>query len=194
MRQAYADERYAKYCEGSVPRWEMDSLSFYYTGHELNAEAEARYGIDNFFAMSEIPVIADVQTRRDRKTGVEIKWNRYALSRIAGTVLDKNTTRHTITLLTTNGVVTVKFYAGNFAHYNKKISSVNEDGKKTILDKSWFDRGNILLISGYRRGDTFVPKTYHDSIYQNSVCLIKKIHSSGVLEMQLKREEGNNDE
>ena len=47
-----------------------------------------------------------------------------------------------------------------FAHYDKQISERGEDGKKHVIEKSWFARGSKIIISGIRRGDSFIAKKY----------------------------------
>lgn len=185
-------ETWEKYCQGTVSKWEMDALSFYYTEHELTKVSAAKYGLDNFSAIPAEPVVIGSATRKikDKVTGAikDSTWDKYQLYRIAGTVLDKNKNKHSLTLLTTDGVVTVKFYAEAFAHYDKQVSKIDPaTGKKTVLEKSWFARGNNLLITGIRRGDTFFPKKYQDSIYQHTVCLITSVSNTGDIEMQLER-------
>ena len=104
-------------------------------------------------------------------------------------MLDRDNTKHTISLLTLEGVVTVKFFAGNFAHYNKQISEkLPGQDKKTVIEKSWFARGTKLLITGIRRGDNFVPKKYSDSVYNHTVCLIEEVLPDGSLQLKLDRE------
>lgn len=193
IRQA-AHAIWDKYCQGTVPKWEMDSLSFYYTEHELAHVNMNEYALSNFSEIPETPVKVgeSVRSVKDKTTGEtkQTTWDKYQLYRIAGTVLDKNKTKHSITLLTTDGVVNVKFYAGAFSHYDKQISKVSPDGgKKTVLEKSWFTRGNKLLITGIRRGDTFMPKKYYDSIYQHTVCRIDDVYSNGSMTMTYERTE-----
>ena len=62
--------------------------------------------------------------------------------------------------------------------------------RKTILENSWFTRGNCLMISGIRRGDQFVAKKYYDSIYQHTVCFIENILSNGDCILKFERESG----
>ena len=95
--------------------------------------------------------------------------------------------KNTVTLLTPDGVVEVKFYKGQFGFYDRQISEVNEDGSKTVLEKSWFSRGSKLLITGYRRDTQFVPKNYKDSIFKHSVQLILNVDEDGKLELQSDR-------
>ena len=44
--------------------------------------------------------------------------------------------------------------------YNRQISEVQADGSKKVLEKGWFSRGTKIMVTGYRREDTFVAKTY----------------------------------
>jgi DNA polymerase-3 subunit alpha len=44
--------------------------------------------------------------------------------------------------------------------FNRQISEVNEKGEKKVKEKGWFTRGVKLLVTGYRRDDTFVAKKY----------------------------------
>ena len=172
----YANEIWDKYCQGSISKWEMDSLSFYHSKHELADVNMGEYNLSNFDTIPEEPVVIE---KKETPKGTKEK---YQLFKIAGTLLDKNATKHYITLLTTTGVVTVKFYDGAFVHYNKQISSINEEtGKKNIVEKSWFTRGNKLLITGIRRGNTFYPKRYYDSIYQHTVCLIEEVNGEDLV-------------
>ncbi|WP_253721062.1 PHP domain-containing protein, partial [Brevibacillus brevis] len=53
----YQDE-WLKYAEGSVSKWEMSSLSFYYGDHELAGVNYQKYGIVDFNELPEEPVVA----------------------------------------------------------------------------------------------------------------------------------------
>lgn len=170
----YQDE-WLKYAEGSVSKWEMSSLSFYYGDHELAGVNNQKYGIVDFNELPEEPVVAGYYKSRGQDRP------KYEIVRIAGTVLDKDKNKHTVSLLTTSGVVTVKFYDGAFAHYNKQVSSINSEGKKEIVEKSWFTRGNKLLLCGYRRGSQFRPYKYIDSIYSHTVAMIDQVNENGDL-------------
>ena len=75
----------------------------------------------------------------------------------------KNDNRHSITLLTTTGVVSVKFTGDYYAMYKKQISQVQPDGTKKVMEKGWFKRGTLLMITGYRREDQFVAKRYKNT-------------------------------
>ena len=78
------------------------------------------------------------------------QYPKFALSRICGTVLDRDKNKHTITLLTEYGVVTLKMYSGQFSFYDKTISANDEEtGTKVVLEESWFKRGSKLMITGF---------------------------------------------
>lgn len=147
-----------KYTEGNISKWEMDALSFYYHDHELATLRNNVYGIDNFFELPEEPEVDRIFNTKD---GSEIKM--FKLSRIAGTVIDKDKNKNTVSLLTPNGVVIVKVWKNQFAKWDKQISQRDKDGVKHIVEKSWFQRGNKLMILGIRRGDNFIPKKYKNT-------------------------------
>lgn len=187
-RQAFANEIWQKYCAGSISSWEMDSLCFYYHPHELAIVDTQRCGISDFSSIPAEPVAVEHIQRTNKATGQVTSLPKYRLYKIAGTVLDKNANKNSVTLLTTTGTVTVKFYAGTFSYYDKQISDrLPGQDKKTILEKSWFQRGNKLLVTGIRRGDLFYPKRYSDSIYQHTVCLIRGVNPNGTLDLQFER-------
>lgn len=146
-----------KYALGSLSQWEMQSLCFYYHDHELKDIDTNKYGIIDFNNLSTEPVIDYFFKRNNVNIPI------YKLYRIAGTVIGKNDTRHTVSLLTTSGVINVKFTRDYYAMFNKQISEVNDKGEKKIKEKSWFTKGTMLLVNGYRRDDTFVSKKYKSS-------------------------------
>ena len=156
-----------KYCKGSLSKWEMDSVSFYSHPHELAGADLSAYNCVDYFSLPEEPVI---------ETEIMIKGKKvplYKIVRIAGTVLDRDKNKHSVTLLTTSGVVTVKIFGTVFAHYDKQISERGEDGKKHITEKSWFARGEKIIISGIRRGEVFLGKKYARTPWH----LVEKIES-----------------
>lgn len=171
-------ELWSSLVSGTVPKWEMDSVSFYSDKHELEGVDYSRYGISNFYSLSEEPIVTEEYEWRGRP------MKNYQLFTIIGTVLDKNANNNTITILTLEGVVTVKTYSGSFSHYNKQVSRKNGD-KKEVLEKSWFSRGNLLMLIGYRRGDQFVLKAPKG---QHTINLINEVRSDGSLGLQSERE------
>ena len=150
-------EMWDKYAQGTLSHWEMESLCFYYHEHELTNVNKNKYGIVDFFNLPTIPKV----DKYFKRNGIQLPI--YKLYRVAGTVIGKNDTRHSVALLTTNGVINVKLTRDYYAALNRQISEVNENGEKKIMEKSWFTRGTMLLINGYRRDDSFVAKKYKNS-------------------------------
>ena len=101
--------------------------------------------------------------------------------------MDKNKDKGLITLLTTTGVVTVKFNKGAFLHYNKQISVVDENGTKNVIEKTWLGRGSKILVCGYRVGNQFRVYNYADSIYKHTCNLITDIQENGDISVQTER-------
>jgi len=152
-------ETWNKYCEGTLSKWEMDSISCYIHEHELKEVKLKSFGIDDFFKMDERPEIEKYIPIKGKMVPI------FRLFRIAGTVLDRDKAKKTVTLLTVNGVVTVKIYGGVFAQYDKQISERGADGKKHVIEKSLFTRGNKIIVTGIRQEDSFLAKTYARTPY-----------------------------
>lgn len=142
-----------KYCLGNLSKWEMDSVSFYSHEHELNDVDLEIYGIDNFFDLSEQAEVERVIPIKGKQVPI------FKLHRIAGTVLDRDKAKKTVQLLTPNGVVSVKVY-GAFEAYDRQISVKGPDGKKHVLEKSMFSRGNKIIVTGIRAEESFIAKVY----------------------------------
>lgn len=181
MNQRLYDDMYKKYGAGSVSKWEMDSCSFYSHKHELADVKKQIYGFENFFSLSEQPDV-------DREIVIKGKEvTLYNLHRIIGTVLDRNKNKKTVTLLTTDGVVTVKIFGQVFTQYDKQVSIKDATtGKKKVIEKSWFTRGNKIIVTGIRREDNFIAKKYSKTPY-HIVELIKDINEDGTIEIQKER-------
>ena len=149
------EDTWNKYCLGSLSKWEMDSVSFYSHEHELEKLDLWRYELSDFENLSETPVIDRVIPIKGKQVPI------LKLFRICGTVLDRDKAKKTVTLLTTSGVVTVKIFGGVFAQYDKQISERGTDGKKHVIEKSMFSRGNKIIVIGVRDGDAFRAKKYN---------------------------------
>lgn len=161
-----------KYSMRNEPAGEMESVGFYSDKHEL--EQFYQYGeiggipLSQFHELPEEPIV--VSTFKS-KNGVEIPI--FQLDHIAGTVIGKDKLKHTITLLCDKDVVNVKVWDAQFTKYDKQISIKNpETGKKKVIEKSWFTRGNKLIITGIRREDNFIPKIYKKSDVSSPFLLI----------------------
>lgn len=170
--------------QGTISTWEMESVNFYYHEHELANIDKERYHIENFNELPEEPVVIGTNKYKGRT------YPKFQITRIVGTVLDRDKIRHSVALLTPTSVVVIKFYSGQFAFYDKQISTMNiVDGKdkKTILEEGWFKRGNKILVTGFRRGDQFKPKRYKNSIFPHSVQLITGVNDDNTLMLQSER-------
>jgi DNA polymerase-3 subunit alpha len=147
-------ESWDKYAQGNISAWEMESLCFYYHEHELAHVNTYKYGIVDFFELPVNPPIDSMFKRNGKEIPI------YQTFKIMGTVINKNDTRNSITILTTKGIVTVKFTKEYYAMYNRQLSEIQEDGTKKITEKGWFTRGTKVMITGFRRDDMFIAKTY----------------------------------
>lgn len=164
--------------------WEMETLCFYYHEHEMKNVNFAKYGCMDFFKMPEEP---RVERTFPSKDGKEIRI--YELKRICGTCIAKNKNKSTVTLLTTSGVVNVRFRKEYFALFDKQISARGADGVKHRIESSWFNRGSMIMVTGIRQGDDFVAKRYA-STAGHTLYKISEILSNGDLLLQTERAKG----
>ena len=74
--------------------------------------------------------------------------------------------------------------------YDKQLSEMGADGKKHVVEKSWFARGSLLMVQGIRRGSDFIPKKRKDSYYP-VISKIIGIGTDAKLELQTERVEVN---
>ena len=158
----------------------METLCYYHHEHELKNVNTRNYGIKDFFKLPEKPEV----DRVFKKGGKEIPI--YKLNRIIGTCIAKDKDKATISLLTPTGVVTVKFRKEYFSMFDKQISKRQADGTKKIIEKSWFNRGNKLIVQGIRRGEEFVAKKYSSSS-MHTIYKIDKVKADGSLVLIDKR-------
>lgn len=169
------EEVWNKYCLGSISKWEMDSVSFYSHEHELAHVNNEYYGFNNFFELPDVPEVERVIYIKGKPVPI------LKIHRICGTVLDRDKMKKTVTLLTTNGVVAVKIYGTVFANYDRQISERDATGKKHVIQKSMFSRGNKIAICGVRDGDNFRAKKYSKTPYH--LCeQISAINEDGTVE------------
>ena len=178
---------WSKYAKGTISAWEMEALCFYYHEHELAHVDSSRYGFVNFMDLPETPVIDKVY----KKNGKEIKI--FKLNLICGTCIAKNKVKSTVSLLTTTGVVTVKFRKEYFNLFDKQISEKNPDGTKTVKEKSWFNRGSMIIVQGIRSDDNFVTKKYANS-EMHQLYKIDEILPNGSLKIRNERYQGEAEE
>lgn len=144
--------------EGNISRWEMKTMCFYYHDHELKNLQENYYGIKDFFKLSPEPIVEKTFERGGKIIPL------YKLDKIAGTCISKNKSKATVTLLTTTGVVNVKFRKEYFSLFDKRISEKQPDGTKKVKENSWFNRGEMIIVNGMRSGDDFIVKKYASTV------------------------------
>ena len=160
--------------------WSLETCSFFANEHELACVDRDRYNIDLFDDLPEEPRFI---TKRWGKR----EWKQYDLTQIAGVVLDRNDNHHTLTILDIgNHVIQCKFINEQYAFYKQQISEIDEQESKTIVDPSWFKRGQALILTGYRLGkNDFRIKSYKSSIFRHKVQKIVTVdNETGEMEIQ----------
>lgn len=180
-------EDWDKYAQGNFAAWEMEAMCFYYHEHELAHVNPFKYGIADFNKLPEEPEVERTFFKGDK----EIKI--FKLSKICGTCIAKNNTKGTVTLLTTTGVVNVKFRKEYFSLFNKRISAKQDDGTKKVIEHSWFNRGNMIVVTGIRSGNDFISKKYA-STNSHQLYRIEKVNEDGTLILQDHRFQGGIEE
>ena len=165
----------------------MSALGFYYHEHELQHVNIGRYGISDFASLPEEPVIE----KWFDKGGKRI--NMYKLNKICGTCISKDKAKGTVTLLTTTGVVNVKFRKEYFTMYDKQISRVEPDGTKKVVEKSFFNKGNMIVVMGIRSGDDFIVKKYASSSGEQ-LYHIDKVNKDGTITLRHERASGDEED
>lgn len=169
-------ESWDKYATGSLSAWEMEALCFYYHEHELEHVDTQKYGIVSFNDLPEVPEVDYFFTRNGKEIPI------YKTYKIIGTVISKNDNRSSISLLTTQGVVNVKFTKEYYAMFGRQISEKQEDGTKKVMEKGWFGRGTKVMCTGFRRDDMFVTKSYrHTPTHQ--LYKIVEVKDNGEIEL-----------
>ena len=162
----------------NIPSWEMEACSFYSTAHELDGVDYNRYGLSNFFELSEEPVIISENTSKNGRV-----YKNMQLFNLVGTFVDKNKNSHSIVLNTPHGIVNCKLNNGAFSFYDKRISKI-ENGTKKNIESSWFAMGTKLLVRGYRKGDQFFLKSLPN---EHTINKILEVRSDGTLSLQSER-------
>ena len=176
-------EEWDKYASGTISHWEMEAACIYYHDHELLNINNDKYGLSDFFELPEEPEVESYWHRGTKTIPL------FKLTKIAGTCIDRNKTKSTVTILTPNGVVEVKFRKEYFALFDRQISERGADGKKHIVERSWFKRGNMIIVNGMRSGDNFICKKYASTV-GHQLYKINEVKSNGDLILQDTRYQG----
>lgn len=155
-----------KYCSGDELQWELDSINFYFNGHPLeNAVKQMPIAVNKLEN-----IVEGAQDGVFTIKGKEIP--KMKLYTIAGTVIDRDTTKGLVTLQTVDGVVSLKVYKNLFAVYNRSVIDINDAGEEVMTEESFFEKGTHLLVTGIQRGATFVPKVYKSTGHHSIMKII----------------------
>ena len=185
LNQTIFKEEWDKYAKGgNLSAWEMEVMCFYYHDHELSHLNNLKYGFDDFFTLPEDPIVERSFYKGDKQINI------FKLSKICGTCIAKDKSKGNVTLLTPTGVVTVKFRKEYFSMFDKQISERREDGTKKVIEKSWFNRGSMIVIQGIRSGDAFIPKKYASSGGAHQLYKITEVFPNGEIALQTERYQG----
>ena len=176
-------QEWEKYASGNFSSWEMEVLCYYHHEHELAGVNKLKYGFVDFFSLPEDPIVE----KSFEKGGKII--NIFKLSRICGTCIAKDNNKGTVTLLTPTGVVVVKFRKEYYSIFDKQISELQPDGTKKVIEKSWFNRGQMIVVQGMRSGDNFVAKKYAAS-GGHQLYKITEVLPQGEIVLQTERYQG----
>lgn len=164
-------------------QWEIEVLGLNFQRHPM----ADLINLSNFEDLPTEPEIANFFRIKGREIPL------YKLSMIAGIVIAKDKLHSSITLLTATGPVEVKFRKQQFASYDAQISK-KIDGKRKVIEKSWFNRGVGLVVHGMRQDDLFMAKTYKNSPMKHTAYKITKILPTGKVEVQKERKSGDMEE
>lgn len=174
-----------KYASGSYSSWEMEVMCFYDHEHELAGVNRTKYGLSDYSKLPEEPIVESLWRGR-----IPI----YRLSRICGTVIAKDKMKSNVTILAAdNSVVTIKFNKEFFAMFDRQISQRGSDGTKHIVERSWFKRGSLLVVTGMRRGSEFVSKKY-SATPGHQLYKIDSVLANGSIVLRSERAQGESEE
>ena len=183
LNTAIFKEEWDKYASGNISSWEMEALCFYYHDHELAHVNQGIYGFKDFYKLPEEPIVERTFTKGNKEVKI------FELNKICGTCIAKNKAKSSVSLLTTTGVVNVKFRKEYFSLFDKQISEKDETGVKRVKEKSWFNRGSMIVVQGIRSGDDFVAKKYA-STSGHQLYKIESIDEDGILTLKDQRYQG----
>ena len=181
FNKAQYEELWKKYGEGTLSRYEITRLSCYLHPHELADINLQPYGVVNYFNLPTQPEAYSGYRKKNKDTGEWIWVPKFNITRLAGTVLNADNNHHTVSILTLQGVVNIKFNKGQYAFYNRRMAG----------DNSWFKRGTLILVCGYRQDDNFRAYRYNDTIYNHTVNKIIGFKNDGTLELMMQRPEAD---
>lgn len=162
-------------------QWAFKTICYYpNNAHELANVNYRDYNIVSYQSLPEEPTFIE-------KSNKYRSWRQYDINRICGTVIDRIDDKHMVQILTPElDVITVKFTAGEFAHYKKVL----KDDNGNEIYGNWFAKGQLICVCGYRNGaDNFRAKRYSQSIFSHTVALIKQVKDDGSLDIQFSKDD-----
>lgn len=126
--------------QGAEEDWEFNAMNIYIKGHPMD---KMKNTLDIYEQMPEETPYT-MESYIDKKTKKEKKYRKYEISKIGGTVLDRDNNKKNIEILTPHGeVISIKMYDNDWDNHNNILK-----------------RGNKLIIHGYRWNDNYKPKIY----------------------------------
>ena len=90
-----------------------------------------------------------------------------------------------------NGIIFLQKKLENeyFNLFDKQISARGNDGVKHVIERSWFNRGSMIMVTGIRRGDDFIAKKYA-STPGHQLYKIEQVLQDGALKLKTERATG----
>lgn len=156
-RKKRCAELWTKECKGNPEHWAFEALNFYPEKHEL--EVSTLGTMLNYQAFNDLEpepkVIKEVTSRNGRKFSI------YENHIIAGTIVAKNNIKSTVSLLTPDGLAIVSLGRQLYAKLGKK-EMVGQGKNRHCVSDSWLERGNKLVVTGYRQQDSFRLRRDHN--------------------------------
>lgn len=169
--------------DDNISMWEIEVLGLCFGEHPMRK-------ITQVSQFEDLPAEPEIAKMYPTKQGRMVPL--YKLTMIAGIAIAKDKLHSTVTVLTATGPVEVKFRKQQFASYDAQISKVT-NGKKQVVEKSWFNRGNMLLVHGMRQDDQFIAKTYKNSPMKHTAYKITEILDDN-FKVQKERKAGKKEE
>ena len=147
-------EYWLKECYGTIPEWEIETILFNSDEFVIdNKKVNERFELSDFKELKNNPIL-----KRNVRGFID-----YEISAISGVVVGNNHIKRIVYLLTENsGVVPIKVSRKNYTTYQEK----------TTNDGSWWDRGSLLVVLGYKSGASFNMRG--NNIYRKPVIKIEK--------------------
>lgn len=160
------DEFWSQNCLGTVEQWFFETLNYYPYGHFLTkTNLETMFDYQGFNELPATPLVKDYVGKN--------KFPIYETFVMAGTVVDKNNVKKTVTLLTEDGIAICKLGDDLFSKINKVVKTGD------TKDDPWTTRGTNLALLGVRDGNSFRVKRN-----KNSTTILKILNTGYKVSLQ----------